>query len=101
MNLAEKYIDDLLSGKVPAGPYIIKAFQRHRRDLLTAKDRSIYFDPAAGQFVIDFIQEFCIPAEQDVPLKLTPWQHAVLYISYGWKRADGSRRFRRLYIEIA
>jgi phage terminase large subunit-like protein len=96
--VAEKYIDDVLSGQVPAGPYIIKAFQRHRRDLART---DIYFDGEAGNFVIDFIQTFCIPAEQEVPLKLTPWQHAVLYITYGWKRADGTRRFRRTYLEIA
>ena len=102
MSIAEKYIDDVLNEVVPAGPWIIKAFQRHRRDLETARERGLYFDAAAGQFVIDFCQTFCNPPNQDKPMVLTPWQHAVLYISYGWKRASsGMRRFRRIYLEIA
>jgi phage terminase large subunit-like protein len=98
---AEQYIDDILSGKILAGPYIIKAFQRHRRDLETAKGRGLYFDPEAGDFVIDFCETFCTPSDRDTPMQLIPWQQAILYITYGWKRADGMRRFRRLYLEIA
>src|SRR5689334_21712502 len=101
MNVAETYIQDVLDGVVPAGPWIIKAFQRHRRDLEAAHERGLRFSPAAGQNVIDFCEEFCIPGDRDTPMKLMPWQQAVIYISYGWKRADGTRRFRRLYVEIA
>jgi len=101
MNIAEKYIQDALDGTVPAGPWIIKAFQRHRRDLETAQERGLHFDPAAGQYVIDFCQSFCIPSAQNTPMLLAPWQHAVIYILYGWKRANGRRRFRRCYLEIA
>lgn len=32
---------------------------------------------------------------------LAPWEHAILFITYGWKKADGTRRFRRFYLEIA
>jgi phage terminase large subunit-like protein len=101
MSIAETYIADVLSGAVPAGPWIIKACQRHRRDLETAKERGFYFDPAAGQRVIEFIECFCIPPERDECMVLTPWQHMFLYVTYGWKRADGTRRFRRTYLEIA
>ncbi len=35
-------------------------------------------------------------------MQLMPWQRAFLYISYGWrKRLDGTRRFRRVYLEVA
>jgi phage terminase large subunit-like protein len=98
---AEEYIDDVLEGRVAAGPWIVKAFQRHRKDLETAKIRGLYFDPEAGDFVIDFCEAFCNPPNQDIPMVLMPWQHAILYITYGWKRADGTRRFRRTYLEIA
>jgi phage terminase large subunit-like protein len=109
MTIAEKYIQDVLDGvglkideqAVPAGPWIIKAFQRHRRDLETAHERGLHFDPAAGQYVIDFCETFCIPSAQHTPMVLAPWQQAILHIIYGWKRADGYRRFRRVYLEIA
>ena len=100
-NQAEQYIHEVLSGHIPAGPWIVKAFQRHIKDLQTAKSRGLYFDPAAGDFVIDFCENFCNPPNQDTPMVLMPWQHAILYITYGWKRSDGTRRFRRTYIEIA
>jgi phage terminase large subunit-like protein len=100
--IAEQYIAGVLDGSIPAGPWIKKALQRHKRDLEKSSNTgNFYFDPNAGDFVIDFVQTFCIPSEQETPLVLTPWQHAVLYITYGWKRADGTRRFRRVYLEIA
>jgi phage terminase large subunit-like protein len=98
---AEKYIDDVLAERIPAGQWIIKAFRRHRKDLLTAKERGLWFDPSAGDFVIEFCEAFCIPSAMTEPMKLMPWQHAFIYILYGWKRADGTRRFRRAYLEIA
>jgi phage terminase large subunit-like protein len=100
MNVAEKYIDDCLNGTVPAGPWIIKAFKRHRRDLEKAHERGLHFDPAAGERVIEFCHNFC-QVEQSKFIQLAPWQQAVLYITYGWKKSDSTRRFRRLYLEIA
>lgn len=101
MRIAEKYIDDVLNGTIPSGPWIVKAFQRHRRDLEHGSERGLRFDSAAGQYVIDFCEKFCIPSAQNTPMVLSPWQQSVLYILYGWMRADGHRRFRRAYIEIA
>jgi phage terminase large subunit-like protein len=99
--VAETYIQDVLDGRIPAGQWIVKAFQRHKKDLINGKSRGLKFDPHAGDFVIDFCQTFCNPPNQDTPMVLMPWQHAILWITYGWKRADGTRRFRRTYLEIA
>src|SRR5882672_8051545 len=101
MNIAETYINDALEGRLTVGPWIVKALQCHVRDLESGKQRDLFFDPAAGQFVIEFCEAFCIPSAQNTPMVLMPWQQAFLYILYGWKRADGYRRFRRAYLEIA
>src|ERR1039457_6961509 len=95
---AQEYIDGVLDGSVIVGQWIRKAIQRHVRDL---ERTDIYFDPEAGQYVIDFCEHFCIPSAQIDPMKLMPWQKAVLYIVFGWKRNDGYRRFRRCYLEVA
>lgn len=95
---AQQYIDAVLSGEQVVGQWIKKAIQRHVRDL---KRTDIRFDPEAGQYVIDFCESFCIPSAQSEPMKLMPWEKALLYIGYGWKRLDGTRRFRRIYLEIA
>lgn len=95
---AEEYITGVLDGSVVVGGAIRKAILRHVSDL---NRTDIVFDQEAGQYVIDFCEEFCIPSAQTEPMKLMPWQKAVLYIVYGWKRLDGFRRFRRCYLEIA
>ena len=95
---AQDYIDGVIDGSIVVGAWIKKAIQRHCKDLLRT---DIHFDPAAGQFVIDFVSTFCIPSAQSEPMALVPWQKAVIYIVYGWKRPDGYRRFRRVYIEIS
>jgi phage terminase large subunit-like protein len=98
MTVAQQYIDDVLSGKQVVGQWIRKAIDRHVRDL---KRTDIVFDGEAGERVIDFIQTFCIPSAQNTEMTLMPWQQAWIYILYGWKRLDGTRRFRRAYLEIA
>lgn len=87
-----------MDGSVVVGPWIKKAIQRHLKDL---ERTDIYFDPAAANFVIDFVQTFCVPPNQDTPLKLYPAQQTWLAIVYGWKRADGTRRFRRTFWLVA
>lgn len=95
---AEQYISGVMDGSIITGGWIKKAIQRHVSDL---ERTDIYFDPKAGQYVIDFCESFCIPSAQKDPIKLMPWQKAFLHILYGWKRKDGTRRFRRTYLEIA
>lgn len=101
MSVAETYIADVLSGKQVVGELIFKAIQRQVRDLETGPARGLKFDPKAGQRPIDFIQKFCIPSGDTKPLVLLPWEQCWLYILFGWKRADGTRRFRRTLLEIA
>ena len=69
--IAETYIDDVLSGRIVAGNYIKKAFERHRKDLKTGKERGLHFEPDAGQYVIDFCETFCVPSAMSEPIKPT------------------------------
>jgi phage terminase large subunit-like protein len=95
---AQEYIDGVLDGTVIVGSWIKKAVLRHGADL---QRTDIRFDPEAGQYAIDFLSSYCIPSAQTEPMQLMPWQRMLLYIAYGWKRLDGSRRFRRVYLEVA
>jgi phage terminase large subunit-like protein len=98
----EQDIEDIASGKIIVGPWIRKAIERHKRDLEHAHERGFYFDPEEGQRVIDFIEMFCIPPESDDLMVCMWWQRVMLGITYGWRRiADHTRRFRRVYLEIA
>ncbi|HLX83802.1 MAG TPA: terminase TerL endonuclease subunit [Terriglobales bacterium] len=102
MSKAQQYIDDVLDGTQVVGSWMKKTILRHVSDLKTGAERGLYFDASAGEYVAQFIETFCTPPNQDTPMVLMAWQHAVLFILYGWKRiADGSRRFRRAYLEVA
>jgi phage terminase large subunit-like protein len=66
-----------------------------------------YFDEAAARQAIDFIQE-CIrlakgtkdrPAGKLFVLEL--WQKAIVANLFGWKRTDGTRRYRECLIYVA
>jgi len=62
------------------------------------------FNPAAGERVCHFIEQFCRLSKgrwAGKPLELLDWQRSFLMRLFGWRRADGRRRFRRAYVEIA
>jgi phage terminase large subunit-like protein len=62
-----------------------------------------WFDEGAGQFVCDFIEEFCRQSKgrwRGKPIELLPWQRDLVMRAFGWRRSNGLRRFRRVYIEI-
>jgi phage terminase large subunit-like protein len=103
---AEQYARDVINGKIVACKWVRLACERHVHDLAHAHERGFYFDPAAAQYVIDFIQmlrhskgkwgrgkgEF---------IRLEPWQQFTIWVPFGWMRADGMRRFRVIYEEVA
>ncbi|MFO0960869.1 MAG: terminase TerL endonuclease subunit [Isosphaeraceae bacterium] len=67
-----------------------------------AISKGCYFDPAAADRIIRFIETFCRPSQgdSDGPLKLLGWQRDFLSRLYGWRRPDGRRRFRTAYLEV-
>lgn len=83
-------------------------YERHARDLELAKQkgghpRGLKFDDAAGERVIAFVEGFCRHHKGEwarKPLTLEEWQKTVLRMLFGWKRADGTRRFRKAWIEV-
>ncbi|MFZ1851273.1 MAG: terminase TerL endonuclease subunit [Nitrosomonas sp.] len=83
-------------------------YERHGRDLELARKkgghpRGLKFDLAAGERVIAFVEGFCRHHKGEwarKPLLLEEWQKDVLRMLFGWKRADGTRRFRKAWIEI-
>lgn len=100
---AEQYIDDVIAGRVVAGTWVVAFCERHRHDLLHGHERGLYFDPAAAQHAIDFFR-FLRHSKGEWAgqvVSLEPWQQAVLWVLFGWVRADGLRRFRVAYVEEA
>lgn len=99
----EQYALDVQRGRIVVGEYHKLFVLRHLRDLKTGKARGLWFDVDAAQRVIDFFSFLHHSKGEwaNTPIVLEPWQQFHLAVIFGWKRADGTRRFRESYNEIA
>lgn len=61
-----------------------------------------YFDPEAAKFAINFYHTRLVHVRGTVkPFELSPWQQAIVANQYGWKRKDGTRRYREIFVTVA
>lgn len=102
--IAEQYTRGVISGKVVACKWLRLACKRHIDDLKRAKKGWLYsFDPWHADDVCDFIEK--LPHVKGSwgtsTLYLEAPQVFILAVLFGWRRADGNRRFSMAYIEMA
>ncbi len=67
----------------------------------TAED--CYFDYKAGQLALDFFPEVLKHVKGELrgkPFYLEPWEQAIVANIFGWKRPDGTRRYREVLIYL-
>lgn len=97
-----EYAEQVVRGKIPAGELLILACERHLRDLKTGRARGIYLDEDAADHAIEFFSFLRLWEGEwkGCTFHLEPWQKFIVGSLFGWKRADGTRRFRVGYIEI-
>lgn len=96
------YIAGVLDGTIPACKLIRLAVQRHVRDLEEGPKRGLRFDRQAAEHAAQFFGWLRHSKGEwaGQPFTLEPWQQFILWMLFGWKRADGLRRFRIAYIEV-
>ncbi|MGC8518476.1 MAG: terminase large subunit [Steroidobacteraceae bacterium] len=73
-------------------------------DLQRGKDRGLKWDLRAALRAINFFPDVLRLAQgkfEGMPFHLEPAQQFIIGSIFGWKRADGFRRFRRVYVEMA
>lgn len=102
---AARYIERVLSGKIPACRFVKLACERQQADLARAKGGrwKFIFDKSAANRVCAFIEHLHHvkgpKAGQNIHLE--GWQCFILTGIFGWKnRKTGARRFRKAYIEV-
>lgn len=101
--IVEQYVHDVLRGKKIAGKSEKAACQRYINDKAAALDKGWYLDIPSGERAVNFIQKLKHTKGKwaGKPLLLEPWQIFIVFNIFAWKRADGSRRFRYVYVEVA
>ena len=96
---ATAYARAVVGGKIVAGPHVRNACRRHLDDL---KRKDIKFDKAAAAKAIRFFETKLRLSEgqfEDLSFRCAPAQDFILGSLFGWKKSNGTRRFRRAYIE--
>lgn len=99
---ATQYARDVVDGKVVAGPHVRAACKRHLSDLEAGPARGLVWDTERAEHFYGFCRhvlrlnggEF-----EGKPFELDPSQAFVAGSIFGWRRIDGSRRFRVCFIE--
>lgn len=89
-------------GEIVACRYVRLAVERHFRDLETAGGRGLWFDRKAAEHAIGFFRFLCHSKGEwaGQELRLEPWQQFIIWVLFGWKREDGTRRFRKAHLEV-
>lgn len=97
------YARAVVQGEYVVGRLVRLAAERHLRDLETGHLRGLEWHPELAQRAIEFfgfVHHFEGPLA-GTPVVLGPWQAFGIGSVFGWLRADGTRRFRRSFTEVA
>jgi len=99
---ATAYAKAVVAGAIVAGPHVRASCARHLADLEGGAARGLTWDAGAAQRALDFFPVVLRLSEgqfDGLPFSLHPSQAFIVGSLFGWKRGDGTRRFRRAYIE--
>lgn len=99
---ATAYAVDVIAGKIVAGPHVRNACRRHIEDRNTGAKRELHYDEEAAAKAIRFFETKLKLSQgqfEGTPFRAHASQAFIIGSLFGWKRADGTRRFRRAYIE--
>ena len=84
-SLAKKAVDDLVDWAAETAP------------------DDYYFDALAAERAVQFFARYLRHTKSiwaGQPFELLYWQKVIVRLAFGWKRPDGTRRFRVVYIRI-
>lgn len=104
---ANKYAQDIVSGKIAACRYIKKACQRHLDDLEKQNELAFpyHFDSEKAEKACKFIQY--LPhtkgewAMRRQSITLEAWQLFIIANAFGWlRKSTNLRKYRQVYTEI-
>jgi phage terminase large subunit-like protein len=99
-----EYAQSVVDGVRIAGPHVRAQCARHLADIAGCAARGLVWDVVEALKAIGFYRDILKLNGGDFegrPFELLPWQKFVVGSIFGWKGADGYRRFRVVYVETA
>jgi phage terminase large subunit-like protein len=103
IEVAQKYINDVLSGREIVGDKVRRAVQRHVDDLEKADEKGWFFCEKTAEIWLTFISSLKHTKGRWArkPFQMHPWQAFATYVAFGWlMKETGFRRFRKVYIRV-
>ena len=75
-------------------------------DTETVAGEVFTFDEKAARRACDFFPTYLVHTKGPralvgKPVTLAPWEHRLIWTVFGWRRADGTRRYRSAFVGIA
>ena len=105
--IADKYADDVISGKITAGAEVIAACKRYKKDL---KRKDIEIRTHDPDTIIAIMEGTLVHMKGEnmkgepllgTPFLLQPWQIFIIYNLFGfWYVGTQERRFKEAFIEL-
>jgi phage terminase large subunit-like protein len=92
----------VVDGEVVAGEFARAAAERHLRDLVTGKERGLYWAPELAERAIGFfpaVLAITAGALEGKPFVLLPWHVFAVGSLFGWRKTSGRMRFRSGWLE--
>ncbi|WP_419900785.1 terminase large subunit [Roseomonas sp. USHLN139] len=96
------HAQDILAGRIVSGELVKHAAERHMRDLRDGAKRGLHWRPELAARPLRFFPAmFTITAgaKAGQPFHPLPWHTFTVGSLFGWRRADGLRRYRTAWAE--
>jgi phage terminase large subunit-like protein len=99
---ATAYAISVATGRKAACRLVRQACARHLRDLEDGPRRGLIWQPVKAAYAVEFFSYLHHSKGEwgGQKVLLEPWQKFVIGLAFGWKRKDGTRRFRTIYLEL-
>lgn len=96
-----KYCFDALEGRIVTGYMIKLACFRHLRDLQRQgnDDFPYTYETTEADKLLRFAR-ICPNVDTGEPTQLMPWQKFILCMLFGWRNANGGKRFSRAIVSV-
>ncbi|TVT66045.1 MAG: terminase large subunit [Pseudomonas sp.] len=96
------YGRQVMAGEIPVCKWTRLAVERHYRDLQDGHKRGLWFSEDHAQHALEFFLFLRHSKGEWAGHQFVPslWQQFWVALAFGWMRADGTRRFRRVWEEV-
>lgn len=98
----DAYGREVLAGRIPVSRWTRMAVARHYQDLEFGHLRGLWFSEEHAQHALESFL-FLRHSKGEWAgrqFMLAPWQQFWTALAFGWMRADGTRRFRKIWEEV-